>query len=324
MTHAVATSSHCLASGTRHGDQSQKTVHPKSKSTSHRKQFISSQSLSFQTMRIGFSLSPGGLLLPYHLGVLDGLKYHGYLNDATPLAGSSAGAIAAAAHACSVDSRVVLDATIDVSHRCASLGGARGRLLPLLREKLDVFLNEECFDNMLKREGGVAIAYRQLFPSNRPILQTDFKERKDIIDAVCYSSMFPFFATNWPAALDTSERIPKVMVDGFFTVPRDRFGCPDFKMADVNVDRTVMVSVFPRDSVGLTAASPEDCICPAEDVSASTLLQLATEASSASSLIAVYESGFEDAERWCRLQECDTVSIAGFGNPDSRSATELN
>jgi len=40
---------------------------------------------------IGFSLSPGGLLLPYHMGVLSTLSDKGYITDKTPLAGSSAG-----------------------------------------------------------------------------------------------------------------------------------------------------------------------------------------------------------------------------------------
>lgn len=42
-------------------------------------------------MLVGYSLSPGGLLLPYHLGVLDALKYHRFLDDTSPIAGSSAG-----------------------------------------------------------------------------------------------------------------------------------------------------------------------------------------------------------------------------------------
>lgn len=29
---------------------------------------------------LGFSLSPGGLLLPYHLGALASLSYHGFLS----------------------------------------------------------------------------------------------------------------------------------------------------------------------------------------------------------------------------------------------------
>ena len=41
---------------------------------------------------VGYSLSPGGLLLPYHLGALDALQYHHFLDDTTPIAGSSAGA----------------------------------------------------------------------------------------------------------------------------------------------------------------------------------------------------------------------------------------
>ena len=32
-------------------------------------------------MRIGLSLSPGGLLLPYHIGVLSGLSYYNQINN---------------------------------------------------------------------------------------------------------------------------------------------------------------------------------------------------------------------------------------------------
>ena len=82
---------------------------------------------------LGFSLSPGGLLLPYHLGVLDALQYNKFIDETTPIAGSSAGAIATASHGCGIDSRKVLEATIDISDRTKEMGGARGRLLPLLK-----------------------------------------------------------------------------------------------------------------------------------------------------------------------------------------------
>jgi len=39
----------------------------------------------------GFSFSPGGLLFPYHLGVITSLEYHGKLDDTVHLAGASAG-----------------------------------------------------------------------------------------------------------------------------------------------------------------------------------------------------------------------------------------
>lgn len=41
----------------------------------------------------GFSFSPGGLLFPYHLGVITSLEHHGRLTDQVHLAGASAGAI---------------------------------------------------------------------------------------------------------------------------------------------------------------------------------------------------------------------------------------
>ena len=73
-----------------------------------------------------------------------------------------------------------------------------------------------------EREGVVALAHRELFPNNRPVLTTRFDTRDDLIEAVCDSSMFPFFSTPFPVRLryKENERIPRVIVDGFFSVPR--------------------------------------------------------------------------------------------------------
>jgi len=291
-------------------------------------------------MRVGISLSPGGLLLPYHVGVLDGLKHVGYVDSngggaTAAIAGASAGAIAAAAHACEIDSRRVVDAAIDISDRTKRMGGARGNLLPLLREKLHDFIDEEQFQ--IAKTKPLAIAYREIFPVNRAVHQTHFEHRHDLIDAVCHSSMFPFFSTNWPVTLCTAKtKIPRVLVDGFFAVPRSRFGCPDFDLANGidDLDETVMVSVFPKELIGLNvprhydddseevtssgdgdndkdkaqkvatnkASHPHYCISPQleEDTSGQLerLFRLATQSSSAKELYDVYESGFEDAERW--------------------------
>jgi hypothetical protein len=261
-------------------------------------------------MRVGVSLSPGGLLLPYHVGVLDGLKHCGYIVSAdSAVAGASAGAIAAAAHACGVDSSKVLDATVDISERTRSMGGARGRLLPLLREKLHEFIDEDRFlESFVEGKEGknLAVAYREIFPKFRAVHQTDFEDRHDLIDSVCASSMFPFFSTNWPVSFDRREgrALPRVVVDGFFAVPRTRFGCPDFDLADGidDLEETVMVSVFPRELIGLEV--PDDgkhfCVSPdPEDAKQlERLLRLATESSSRKELYGVYESGFDDAERW--------------------------
>ena len=53
---------------------------------------------------IGFSFSPGGLLLPYHMGVADCLIKEKYLNQfESVVGGSSAGSIAAMAIGCGLD-----------------------------------------------------------------------------------------------------------------------------------------------------------------------------------------------------------------------------
>lgn len=271
-------------------------------------------------MKVGFSLSPGGLLLPYHLGVLDSLQYHGFLNANSPIAGASAGAIAVASHVCGVDSKKVLDATISISDRCLEMGGARGRLLPLLKEQLDHFIKDDHFE--ASKDKTFAITYRELFPNFRAVHQTEFEHREELFDAICHSSMFPFFATNWPVRIDTSNTksfnigkyqlgIPRVLVDGFFAVPRNRFGCPDFNLAGIEVDRTVVVSPFPQKAIGLDAHHADDCISP-DDGSLENmqrLLRLATKSSSAKELIELYDSGFQDAERWCRAQSLHKETI---------------
>ncbi|EEC50581.1 predicted protein [Phaeodactylum tricornutum CCAP 1055/1] len=256
-------------------------------------------------MKIGFSLTPGGLLLPYHLEALDALKYNGLLRAETPIAGSSAGAIATACHGCQLDSKLILDATIEMSDTCASMGGARGRLLPLLRDRLSQYIGDEQLSNVQQREGAMGIAYREIFPTNQSFLQTEFATTEELMDAVCHSSMFPFFSTNWPVAVDTSRRIPRLMVDGFFTVSRDRFGAPDFAMGGIDVDRTVAISVFPKDAIGMAAFTSKDCISPTysgDSAQLENLVRLATKPSSGKELTALYESGFQDAERWCRHQ----------------------
>lgn len=135
---------------------------------------------------------------------------------------------------------------------------------------------------------------------NKPVLQKDFSTRHDLIAAVCASSSFPFFASNWPCTLDTSRRIPRFLVDGWFAVPRNRAGCPDLAQAGVPVDRTITVSVFPKEMIGLTASDVRDCISPSieDENTVWNLIQLATKPSSRRELTNAYESGWKDAEDW--------------------------
>ena len=184
-------------------------------------------------MIIGYSLSPGGLLLPYHLGVFTALESKDYLTQQTPIAGSSAGSIACCSNAVRIPEPDVLEATIRVSDRCSELGGARGRLLPLLRNELDEMLPADAHEIINNRPGLVGLAHRELWPINRPVLATHFETRECLMDAVMDSSTFPFFSTNWPVRFvrRRGEKLPRIVVDGFFSVPRERYGCPDFSHA---------------------------------------------------------------------------------------------
>eukprot|EP00566_Odontella_aurita_P018293 CAMPEP_0113588406 /NCGR_PEP_ID=MMETSP0015_2-20120614/35495_1 /TAXON_ID=2838 /ORGANISM="Odontella" /LENGTH=327 /DNA_ID=CAMNT_0000494271 /DNA_START=50 /DNA_END=1033 /DNA_ORIENTATION=- /assembly_acc=CAM_ASM_000160 len=215
-------------------------------------------------MIIGFSLSPGGLLLPYHLGVLSSLQSRGFLEESTPLAGSSAGSIAVSSFCSGVNTEQTLEATIRVSDRCAELGGARGRLLPFLREEMENLLPSDAHEVVNERTGLVGLAHRELFPVNRPVLATNFETRDCLMDAVMDSSTFPFFSTNWPCRLVTrrGERMPRVVVDGFFSVPRERYGCPDFSHAASPTSKLSTISVQGATD---TAAEKSDTMVEAVD-----------------------------------------------------------
>lgn len=274
-------------------------------------------------MKVGFSFSPGGLLLPYHVGILDALKQRGYVNEQVPIAGASAGAIAVATSACEIDSKLLLDDTIDISDTCRSMGRARGNLLPLLRQKLEHRVDDDRFEALQERSGKAVVSYHEVFPSFQSVHQSEFEHKQDFINTVCHSSTFPFFSSNWPVALDYTSsfkttvtlgskpfslEIPRLVVDGFFAVPGDRFGCPDFELAGVNVNRTIAVTSFPRQVIGLSASiAPQDCICPelqGDGIQQSaTLLRMATQPLSADEVFQLYEDGMKDAETWCDREE---------------------
>jgi len=300
------------------------------------------------TGAIGFSLSPGGLLYPYHVGILSSLDHYGFLTPHTPLAGASAGAIAAVSHAAQVKPEVCLDTTVKISEECVRRGGARGRLLPLLEAELDAILDENAHHIVNERPGMTALAHFELFPKFRPVLETHFETRECLKEAVLNSSMFPFFSTNWPVRFSKQTKnrqnkgvlgsLPRIVMDGYFAVPFSRFGCPDFRMAErgnfvmemedeveaelasqlkqkasTQVDRTVTVSVFPHDSVLMTDSSEHDRISPIfnqEDPigQVKELLERATQPLTRSQVHELYESGWADAERWVK-EESERVKL---------------
>ena len=151
----------------------------------------------------GFSFSPGGLLFPYHLGAITALEYHGRITEQVHLAGASAGAIAVASHAARTPPARAMEAAFNVCVECDTRFGGRaiGKLLPLLKIEMERCLSPDAHEIINEREGVVALAHRELFPNNRPVLTTRFDTRDELIEAVCDSSMFPFFSTPFPVRL---------------------------------------------------------------------------------------------------------------------------
>ncbi|KAG7373503.1 patatin-like phospholipase [Nitzschia inconspicua] len=299
-------------------------------------------------MKLGFSLSPGGLLLPYHMGALHCLQYEQVLEPKQSIvAGSSAGSIAAMAYGCGISPQQALEGTINISDRCATLGRAQGKLLPLLEEQMESLVGDEEFEYLLGTstttdnddipETRIGIAYTQIFPQRKSYLQRSFDNRQDLFRAVRFSCMFPFFTTPWPCLLDTDQRFPRLMVDGYFSVPRDQFGChflcdgtvdrmtpEDEEGGELDgkgitrsqsstsskADRTIAISCFPQDTIGMTAFAAENCISPSlsdettleTTASISNLFRVATQPTSRQELTEIFDLGYQNAERWCRLE----------------------
>ena len=88
--------------------------------------------LAMKTSSLGFTFTPGGLLFPYYVGVAYFLKEAGLITPTTPLGGSSAGSIVAAALACGVGQETVLEGL------AALVDDVRGgeRLNPALRKQV--------------------------------------------------------------------------------------------------------------------------------------------------------------------------------------------
>ncbi len=326
-------------------------------------------------------------MFPYHLGVLSALQRRGYVTEQTPLAGSSAGAIAVASHGAGVDPMEALNGCIRISEQCLNSddGRARGKLMKLLEKELEEMLPPDAHHIVNSRDGMIGLAWKEIFPlPTKNILATKFENREEFIEAVVNSSMFPFFTSNMPfvvrkgTAINTFFRnnnnnnglitntqeeegdeaayfdfsrgrtmgntngeeakdaelpsgrsavvrrlnipkitLPRLVVDGFFTVPRDRFGCPRFP-EESGVEREITVSVFPHTTVGLTASEPHNQISPVveEGEDAVTLLQklfqAAVNPSSATEHEQMFERGYRDATRWSNEEDRRRAEVNDF------------
>jgi len=176
-------------------------------------------------------------------------------------------------------------------------------------------LPENAHEIVNERDGLTGLAYKQIFPTQKNILKTKFGSREELIEDICNSSVFPFFTTNWPFVVRYGRNgdgdgdgdneaprwnLPRVIVDGYFTVPRERFGCPFIPEDNI---RTVTISCFPHDTIGLVASEAQDRISPLPcNVDPTNqlgkLIASATTPSTKEEFQLMYNGGKEDALRW--------------------------
>ena len=188
-----------------------------------------------------------------------------------------------------------------------------------LRHEMNEILPKDAHHVINERQGMTVLAHRELYPTPKSRLVTQFDTRECLMDAVCDSSMFPFFTSNKVARAvrRRNENHHRLVVDGIFAVSPERLGCPDFDevSSDDGVwrgqkpDRTVMVSCFPTELLSLTTNNAKyDVIGSKLDLTnpvghAAGLVKMACLASNQEELTNLYEQGWKDGEEWARKEE---------------------
>ena len=165
---------------------------------------------------LSVSFSPGGLLFPYYIGVGYELQRAGRIQPNTPIGGSSAGSIIAAAIACGVSEDTVRSGLADL---CEDVRKGT-RLNVALRTVLDTILDDDAAE--AAEAHSLTICYFEVLPRPGGRTVTSWTSKDDLISCICASSNWPFFFSRWPFVKCRGA----LALDGFFAQPRARFGCP--------------------------------------------------------------------------------------------------
>ncbi len=310
---------------------------------------------------------------------------HQVITPATPLGGSSAGALVAAIIGLDIPVKRALEACYEINEswggallmgpggvlslgeRWANFGfngnngngnngngnnGSSGPprgtedLKTLLHRVLDEVLPQDAHVRLNKRPSPVTVGVTQLALAPLPRLflrpqaiQT-FTSREDLIECLLASCCVPFWFT--PGPFVSCRGAPAV--DGYFSVPTHRFGCPY-----VPSQRTVLVSPFPAPAVarggspGSEEAAAVEWLSPQlavdREVAAATaavasgreavavvqragmrqLLKDALSANAREQVKMYYEQGRKDAQLWMETSEFKRAAARGGSGGKLRS-----
>lgn len=205
---------------------------------------------------MGFTFSPGGHLFPYYVGAAFALKDAGVLTPSSPLGGSSAGSVVAACLACDMEEKQVLLGLANLVDDVRN-----GMVLQhALHKHLDAMLPDDAAERC--KAHGLHIAYLRVTPWPKRMLVTEWANKADLIDVICGSCNWPLFFSRSPLVRCRGD----LALDGWFTEPNDRFGCPAiFDENGLPPDRTIGLCCVPKGYMpgsALEAFAPRDRIQP--------------------------------------------------------------
>ena len=142
--------------------------------------------------RSGFSFGSGGLLVAYHIGVVEGLR-ETYGNDLqfVPLAGASCGVIAALCVRMNLSIDEMKESFWELLDHVRRYGPQAS--VTLLRDQLERMLPPNAHELCNRGDFHVELSSSANF---RPFFVSRFESRDDLIDVVCASCSIPFVTHN--------------------------------------------------------------------------------------------------------------------------------
>ncbi|KAE8891088.1 hypothetical protein PF005_g24551 [Phytophthora fragariae] len=139
-----------------------------------------------------FSFSGCGFLIPYHLGVAQGLLDAGYIQPESKFAGASGGSIAALSLAANASMRDIHEETKAMARLCHSHGTV-WKLEERLRAIFRVKFGDVPVESLARR---LTIATEKMWPDRALVLTDDFHSSEDLCDAVIASCYVPWYLAN--------------------------------------------------------------------------------------------------------------------------------
>jgi hypothetical protein len=225
------------------------------------------------------------------------LQDAGLITPSTPLGGSSAGSIVAAAIACDVPEATVLNG---LSSLVADVRAGVG-LRVAVRQQLLALLPD---DAVARASGRLTVCYQRVLPWPRSMLVSEWSSKEDLVDTICASCNWPFFFSRWPLVWVRNS----LATDGFFALPRSRFGCPAL-LAERTLNVVCLPTVWSQ-FADAELIQPGRGVIPPLPVEQNRWFRWALQAAADDELARIFRLGQEHAAAWMLTHGADLVAAA--------------